>query len=59
MVLLRFLDDAYPALTDTQQQAFESLLDQQDPELAGWIWGGVPAPTQWRTVIRKIQASAS
>lgn len=56
MVLLRFLDEVFPELNDTERAAFEALLEQQDPDLAAWILGGESAPEQWRGVVGKIQA---
>jgi len=54
-VLQRFLDEAYPDLSEAEQAAFESLLEQQDPELAAWILGGEAAPGEWRCVVERIR----
>jgi len=58
LVLQRFLDEAYPALSEAEQDAFASLLEQQDPDLAAWIWGGEPPPAQWQNLIAAIQATS-
>ena len=56
MLLDRFLEQGYPRLSKAERQAFEDLLDQQDPELASWLWGGMPPPPQWADLIRWIRA---
>lgn len=55
IVLLRFLDEIFPDLSEAEQDAFESLLEQQDPDLAAWILAGRPPPAEWETVIAKIR----
>jgi len=57
-VLTRFLDEAYPALDAAEQEAFEALLNEQDPDLARWIWGGDAPPDAWRSLIRRIQIAS-
>lgn len=39
LILLRFLDDAYPKLTPMEQQSFEALLECQDDMLMSLIEG--------------------
>lgn len=56
VVLQRFLDEAYPALSEAEQGAFAELLEQQDPELAAWILGGEAPPAQWGAVVARIRA---
>lgn len=56
IVLQRFLDDGYAALSESDRDAFEALLDEQDPALADWILAGDPPPEQWREVIERIRA---
>ena len=55
VVLQRFLDEVFPKLSEAERDTFESLLEQQDPDLAAWIWGGVPPPAQWAGVIGRIR----
>ncbi len=57
IILQRFLDDGYAALSEADRGAFEALLDEQDPELAAWILAGDPPPERWRAVIEKIRAT--
>jgi antitoxin CptB len=40
LILLRFVDEQYPQLSLTEQQAFEALLQLQDDELLEMISGG-------------------
>jgi antitoxin CptB len=56
LVLTRFLEHEYENLDEAGREAFEALLLEQDPDLAGWIWGGVTPPERWRTLIPRIQA---
>jgi antitoxin CptB len=37
LLLLPFFDEVYQDLTVRQQQAFEKLLDQDDPDLLSWF----------------------
>jgi antitoxin CptB len=56
MVLLGFLEREYPNLNDAEREAFEALLEEQDPDLASWIWGGGRPPEKWNVLIDRIQA---
>lgn len=56
MVLLRFLERDYAGLSAADRDALEALLDEQDPDLAGWIWGGGVPPDKWRSLIERIRA---
>jgi len=55
LVLLRFLDERFEALSQPEQEAFEALLEQQDPDIAAWLWGGRAPPEAWEGLIRKIR----
>ncbi len=58
-ILEAFLDQAYLSLGPDDQQAFEQLLTTADPELHGWLLGGVAPPSAFREVVeimRKIRA---
>lgn len=39
VVLQRYLDEMYPHAPEREQQAFEALLEQQDPQLLGFLMG--------------------
>ncbi|HSH40813.1 MAG TPA: succinate dehydrogenase assembly factor 2 [Arenicellales bacterium] len=55
VVLQRFLDETYPHLDQAEQDAFASLLEQQDPDLAAWILSGKAPPERWRGVVARIR----
>ncbi|MGA8259381.1 MAG: succinate dehydrogenase assembly factor 2 [Arenicellales bacterium] len=57
-LLGRFLEQGYPQLSADQREAFEELLDQQDPDLAAWLWGGEPPPSKWADLIYRIRADS-
>jgi antitoxin CptB len=44
VLLSRYLEHDYPRATTQEREAFARLLDLQDPELFGYLLGGVPAP---------------
>ena len=55
-LLLRFLENEYPASSDTQKSAFRDLLALPDPELIGYLLGGqTPADSKIANVISRIQ----
>jgi len=58
IILLRFLDTEYSRISAEEQGAFESLLNEQDPDLAGWLWGGKAPPSKWKPLIERIRRSA-
>lgn len=58
MVLGRFLDAEYADLGAQERDTFESLLSEQDPDLAAWLWGGESPPPKWKPLIERIQRSA-
>ncbi|MEO7065943.1 MAG: succinate dehydrogenase assembly factor 2 [Rhodanobacter sp.] len=52
-----WLNESFPAATDAQQQAFDELLDQQDPDLWDWVMGHArPARSDWQAIIDDIRA---
>jgi len=59
ILLEQFLDEAYDDLSEAEQADFEDLLAEQDPVLAGWIWGGDPPPERWRPLIDRIRKASS
>jgi antitoxin CptB len=51
-----WLDDSYPTADESQRQAFEELLDVQDPDLWDWIMGHALAPrADWQSIIDDIR----
>ena len=39
LLMVRYLEDVYPSASSAEQQAFESILQMQDPELYDLILG--------------------
>jgi len=54
-VLGRFLEKEFSELTTRDQQAFESLLEQQDPDLIAWLWSGEPPPAALQDIVAKVR----
>lgn len=59
VLLLDYLDRVYPGAGPGQQQAFERLLELQDPELLGYIIGraDLPADGGLRDVLASLTAA--
>ncbi len=58
-LLLRFLENEYPAAGETQKSAFRELLALPDPELIGYLLGGqIPVDTHIANVVSRIQNRA-
>lgn len=54
--LLDYLDSRYPGASVVEQQAFETLLDRQDPELYDYLTGRVqPATEEQRRVVDALR----
>ena len=52
-----WLDEAFPHADEAQQQAFDELLDVQDPDLWDWVMGYARAPrADWQAIIDDIRA---
>jgi antitoxin CptB len=52
-----WLDHSYPTAGEVQRQAFDELLDAQDPDLWDWVMGHAQAPrADWQTIIDDIRA---
>ncbi|HET7359202.1 MAG TPA: succinate dehydrogenase assembly factor 2 [Rhodanobacteraceae bacterium] len=52
-----WLEDAYPQAGEAQREAFDALLDVQDPDLWDWIVGSGSAPrADWQAIIDAIRA---
>ncbi len=45
VLLMNFLNEAYPALTEAEKTTFSELLSQADPDIMAWIMGRELAPT--------------
>jgi antitoxin CptB len=52
-----WLDERYAGADPATQQAFDELLDVQDPDLWDWIMGHALAPrADWQAIIDDIRA---
>ena len=52
-----WLDECFPAADAVQRQAFDELLDVQDPDLWDWVMGHARPPrTDWQAIIDDIRA---
>jgi antitoxin CptB len=55
VLLTRYLEQTYPAASSTQQLAFESLLDLQDPLILAYLTGSaVPDRQEIQDVIQQL-----
>ena len=51
--------DRHAEATGAPLQAFDDLLDQQDPELWDWLMGHAEAPrADWREIVEEIRRHA-
>lgn len=52
-----WLDNRFPSASEAQQQAFDELLDVQDPDLWDWVMGHAkPLRADWQAIIDDIRA---
>lgn len=52
-----WLDERYEAADQATRQAFDELLDAQDPDLWDWIMGHATSPrADWQAIIDDIRA---
>jgi antitoxin CptB len=52
-----WLDECFASASAAQQQAFDELLDAQDPDLWDWVMGHARPPRQdWQAIIDDIRA---
>ena len=56
LLLLRYVDRAWPAAGEPERAAFEQLLDLPDPELAAYVLGHATPPPQFRRLIESLCA---
>ena len=51
-----WLDERYPSADEAQRQAFDELLDAQDPDLWEWFMGHArPQRQDWQVIIDDIR----
>jgi antitoxin CptB len=56
VLLTRYVDERFAAAPAAEQQAFERLLDAQDPVLYAYFLGQTPVPARLESLIRRITA---
>ncbi len=52
VLLTRYVDVCFAAATQPEQQAFEALLDVQDPVIYAYCMGQTPVPARFQSLIR-------
>jgi len=54
VLLVRFLEQHYSALNETEQGAFQRLLEQPDQTLLSWFQGQQEPPADLKMIIDKV-----
>lgn len=54
LLFVRFVEQRYPALGMTEQEAFAQLLGQPDQVLLAWIQGREMPPDELKCIVEKI-----
>lgn len=54
VMFVRFLEQRYCALNETEQGAFQRLLEQPDQTLLGWLQGQQEPPADLKKIIDKV-----
>lgn len=54
LLFVRFLEQHYSTLNETEQSAFQLLLEQPDQTLLAWIQGQQEPPSDLKTIIDKV-----
>jgi antitoxin CptB len=56
VLLVRYLEEDYPAASHTERDAFAHILELQDPEIFGYLLGrDIPAEASLRHVVARIR----
>jgi antitoxin CptB len=56
LLLLRYVDRAWPAAGEPERAAFEQLLDLPDPELAAYLLGHEIPPASLAPLVDRLRA---
>jgi antitoxin CptB len=59
VLLRRYVDERFATASTAEQQAFESLLDAQDPVIYAYCLGQRPVPAHLQGLIRVITAGSA
>jgi antitoxin CptB len=57
LLLTRYLDERYGAAAAAEQQAFQHLLESQDPTIYAYCVGSERPPEQFAALIERITAN--
>ena len=57
VLLTRYVEERFAAAPAAERQAFESLLDDQDPLIYAYCMGQSPVPAHLESLIRSITAA--
>jgi antitoxin CptB len=57
VLLSRYVDERFAVAPLPERQAFESLLEHQDPEIYAYCMGQSPVPPPFKSLIRQITAA--
>jgi antitoxin CptB len=58
ILLTRYVDERYGAAPPEEQQAFQRLLETQDPEIYAYCLGQEPPPAHLAALIERITANS-
>ena len=58
LLLTRYLDERYGAAAAEEQQAFQHLLESQDPAIYAYCLGSERPPEQFAALIERITANS-
>ena len=59
VLLTRYVDERFAVAPPVEQQAFESLLEVQDPVIYAYCLGQIPVPAHLESLIRRITAGGA
>lgn len=56
LIFRKFFEEIFPGLSVSEQQIFAEFLDEFDPVLADWIFGGQqPADNRFNTIVTQMR----
>jgi antitoxin CptB len=58
VLLTRYVDERFVVAPPAEQQAFERLLDAQDPLIYAYCLGQAPVPPDLQSLVERITAGA-
>jgi antitoxin CptB len=59
VLLTRYVDERFEVAPAAEQQAFERLLDAQDPLIYAYCLGQAPVPPDFRSLIERITSGCT